>query len=823
MVMLHRRLIVLAVLIFSVCASQLLGEDRDQKVKRDLEKALAEGRWIYNDLPRGFEEARETGKPLLVVIRCIPCEACRGFDEQVGSFDPRIDKLLDSFVRVRVPQANTLDLSLFQFDFDLSFYAFFLNTDRTVYGRFGARSTQEDKTGEVSVEAFREAMAAVLKLHQSYPQVRESLRAKTGAAPRLGTPLEYPNLKERYGPKLNYEGKVTASCIHCHQIREAERLLLRSSGQPLPEKVLFPWPLPDVFGMQLDPRKRAQVARIETGSVAERAGFRAGDELISLEGQPLISIADVSWVLEQAGEEGKLAARVRRGEEELALAIPLEKGWRKKSDISWRVSTWDLRRQATGGLLLEGLPAEERASAGIGPASLALRVKHAGEYGEHALAKNAGVNKGDIIIALDGRSDSLRETDFIAHSLLEKRPGDRLDLTVLRGGEKKDLSFKLPGERDRKPAWKHLSSKTGELPPPNGGTQQTASLVVDVDKDGLNDIVLTERTRGPSVVWLKRAPGGWKRYLIDGSKLTIEAGGAAEDIDGDGDLDLIFGGDWQSNEIWWWENPYPAYDPETPWKRHLIKSSGATQHHDQLIGDFLGEKRPQLVSWNQGAGELLCFRIPADPRADRPWSPLVVAKGVAGGEGLAMGDIDGDGRLDIVGAGRWFEHLAGDTFAEHVIDLAQTKGRAAVGDLKKGGLPEVVMVIGDGVGRLKWYECHGDPRTAGSWEPHELRTTDVIHGHSLQVADIDGDGNLDIFCAEMAKWTESRTAPDHPEAKAWIFYGDGKGNFEKSEFAREIGFHEAKVADLDGDRRLDILDKPYNWETPRIDIWLQTR
>jgi hypothetical protein len=31
------------------------------------------------------------------------------------------------------------------------------------------------------------------------------------------------------------------------------------------------------------------------------------------------------------------------------------------------------------------------------------------------------------------------------------------------------------------------------------------------------------------------------------------------------------------------------------------------------------------------------------------------------------------------------------------------------------------------------------------------------------------------------------------------------------------------VADLDGDRRLDILDKPYNWETPRIDIWLQTR
>jgi hypothetical protein len=38
----------------------------------------------------------------------------------------------------------------------------------------------------------------------------------------------------------------------------------------------------------------------------------------------------------------------------------------------------------------------------------------------------------------------------------------------------------------------------------------------------------------------------------------------------------------------------------------------------------------------------------------------------------------------------------------------------------------------------------------------------VIHGHSLQVADIDGDGNLDIFAAEMAKWTENRLDPDNP-------------------------------------------------------------
>src|SRR5205823_5106943 len=138
------------------------GEDRETRVRKDRESMLGGGKWIYNDLPRGLEEARQSGKPLLVVIRCIPCEACRGFDEGVASFDPRVQELLGRFVRVRIPQANGLDLSLFRVDFDLSFSAVFLNADKTIYGRFGSRSTQEDKSGEVSMGAFREALAAVL-------------------------------------------------------------------------------------------------------------------------------------------------------------------------------------------------------------------------------------------------------------------------------------------------------------------------------------------------------------------------------------------------------------------------------------------------------------------------------------------------------------------------------------------------------------------------------------------------------------------------------------------------------------------------------------
>ena len=116
----------------------------------------------------------------------------------------------------------------------------------------------------------------------------------------------------------------------------------------------------------------------------------------------------------------------------------------------------------------------------------------------------------------------------------------------------------------------------------------------------------------------------------------------------------------------------------------------------------------------------------------------------------------------------------------------------------------------------------GNPESSKDWVGHDLLERDMVHGHSLQVADIDGDGNLDIFAAEMAKWSEAKKQPDNPGATAWIFFGDGHGQFRKTVFATGIGFHEARVADLNGDGKMDILDKPYNWEAPRVDVWLQT-
>lgn len=77
------------------------------------------------------------------------------------------------------------------------------------------------------------------------------------------------------------------------------------------------------------------------------------------------------------------------------------------------------------------------------------------------------------------------------------------------------------------PGWRHLSSADGTLPVPNGGNQQTSSAVFDVDRDGVQDFAITERTEAPSVTWCRRTGAGWTRYVIDDEPLRIEAGSVA--------------------------------------------------------------------------------------------------------------------------------------------------------------------------------------------------------------------------------------------------------------------------------------------------------
>jgi hypothetical protein len=89
--------------------------------------------------------------------------------------------------------------------------------------------------------------------------------------------------------------------------------------------------------------------------------------------------------------------------------------------------------------------------------------------------------------------------------------------------------------------WVRISSKTGGIEVPNQGLQQTSTVVADFDNDGINDFAVSERTVAPGLVWYQRNDNGWKRYIVEDRKVTIEAGTISCDIDNDGDMDIIAG------------------------------------------------------------------------------------------------------------------------------------------------------------------------------------------------------------------------------------------------------------------------------------------
>lgn len=431
-----------ACVLLAVAGVAAAQETRDQKVRGDRARVEAAGFWIYNDLARGMAEAKSSGRPLLVTLRCIPCEDCVKLDEELVETDPNLRPLLEQFVRVRIISANGLDLSLFQFDTDQSFAVFLMNADGTIYGRYGTRSDHSYWADDVSITGLAKALEGALTMHAEYPANEAELALKRGPASDVTVPEHFPTLRGKYGARLNYEGNVVQSCIHCHQIGDAVRQMHRDAGGKLPEEVLFPYPHPKALGLILSPRERASVLTVGAGSPAEQAGFRAGDEIRKFGGQTPLSMADVQWVLHHTpATGGMIPVVVDRDGKSAELKLVLPSGWRQRDDIAWRASSWELRRMALGGLYLKDLSPEARAELKLPAQGLALKAEHVGQYPPHDGAKRAGFEAGDIILSFDGRTDLVRETDLLSHALNGVTVGASIPVVVSRNGQRTTLTL----------------------------------------------------------------------------------------------------------------------------------------------------------------------------------------------------------------------------------------------------------------------------------------------------------------------------------------------------------------------------------------------
>lgn len=359
--------------------------------------------------------------------------------------DAELAALMDRFVCVRVVQGWGLDLNLFQFDWGMTWAALMLHADGTIYGRYGSRVAAPDHGGTAvaSIEGLRQALQGALDLHAGYPANKASLAGKAGRPMPWRTPEAMPDNQGNKNVKPADGSR--GGCVHCHQAQDGLIWSTRAARKPLTDAVVRPWPMPDVVGLRLDPKEAATVVSVNPGSAAEKAGFKAGDRIRRMEGQPILSIADVQWVLQEAKAPGAVTAEVARGEAAQELTLALAADWREDEDFTWRVSTWKARHRLLGTQPLEDLSADEKKRLGLSAGALAARVKGLPPNWVKDRNPSGGQFKADdVVIDIDGQKELENEADVLAYLLQRKPPGSVASVTLLRAGKRETIQLKVP-------------------------------------------------------------------------------------------------------------------------------------------------------------------------------------------------------------------------------------------------------------------------------------------------------------------------------------------------------------------------------------------
>ncbi len=317
-----------------------------------------------------------------------------------------------------------------------------------------------------------------------------------------------------------------------------------------------------------------------------------------------------------------------------------------------------------------------------------------------------------------------------------------------------------------------------------------------------------------------------KGYYGDGLKTYSECMLCwADDLNHDGYPDQISIG-FPGKAAYWYENPKGQ---SGDWKEHVIWPS-ACNETPQYVDLFGTGRRVLIMGWQppgkEHEGQMAWFTPGADPT--KHWemhpisAPSAPGKEVPGtyrfSHGLGVGDINGDGRLDVICTGGWWEQplegaRATGPWKFHPAQLGDACADMFAYDLDGDGKADVLCSSAHKFGIWAFLQRPGGDHP--SFLRKDLFPKLVSETHAVHCLDLDGDGLKDLVTGKR-KWSHGRSEPgsDGPPALYWFQARrstDGTINFTPHLIDDDSGIGtQFEVRDFDGDGRLDIITSSKN-------------